>query len=174
VPFRSEKQRKFLYAKHPEIAKRWQKEYGDTIVAKKLKRNPASSNDSKYKTPGETENFTFLSGSNERFMGSDIKRGEHAEVDEMEQQRRDRYIDIQKNPKVKERYQQEFENEWSRWHTGKDEHNIKPRYNLDQVGNKYSEERLTDEELDAVREQTQKQKKLQNKKKGTILTEGKK
>ncbi len=27
-PFKSEAQRKFMYAKHPEIAKRWRKEYG--------------------------------------------------------------------------------------------------------------------------------------------------
>lgn len=26
MPFRSEKQRKYMYAKHPEMAKRWQKE----------------------------------------------------------------------------------------------------------------------------------------------------
>lgn len=26
VPFKSEKQRRFLYAKHPKIAKRWAKE----------------------------------------------------------------------------------------------------------------------------------------------------
>lgn len=34
-PFRSEKQRRFLYAKHPEIAKRWGSEYGSKIVKKK-------------------------------------------------------------------------------------------------------------------------------------------
>ena len=28
MPFKSEKQRKFLWAKHPEIAKRWTKKYG--------------------------------------------------------------------------------------------------------------------------------------------------
>jgi len=28
MPFKSEKQRRFMYAKHPEIAKRWTKEYG--------------------------------------------------------------------------------------------------------------------------------------------------
>ena len=27
MPFKSEAQRKFMYAKHPEIAKRWSKEY---------------------------------------------------------------------------------------------------------------------------------------------------
>jgi len=27
MPFRSESQRRFMYAKHPEIAKRWSKEY---------------------------------------------------------------------------------------------------------------------------------------------------
>ena len=28
MPFRSEAQRRFLYARHPAIAKRWQREYG--------------------------------------------------------------------------------------------------------------------------------------------------
>jgi hypothetical protein len=29
MPFQSEKQRKYLHANHPEIAKRWEKEYKD-------------------------------------------------------------------------------------------------------------------------------------------------
>lgn len=28
MPFQSEAQRRFLWSKHPEIAKRWSKEYG--------------------------------------------------------------------------------------------------------------------------------------------------
>ena len=35
MPFKSEKQRRFLYAKHPDIAKRWSAKYGDKIVKKK-------------------------------------------------------------------------------------------------------------------------------------------
>lgn len=35
MPFRSEKQRKYLWAKHPEIAKKWTKEHGNKIVKKK-------------------------------------------------------------------------------------------------------------------------------------------
>jgi hypothetical protein len=35
VPFRSEKQRRFMYAKHPDIARRWQAEYGSTPRPKK-------------------------------------------------------------------------------------------------------------------------------------------
>lgn len=31
MPFKSVKQRKYLYAKHPEIAKRWEKRYGKKI-----------------------------------------------------------------------------------------------------------------------------------------------
>jgi hypothetical protein len=27
MPFRSEKQRRYMYAKHPQIAKRWSREY---------------------------------------------------------------------------------------------------------------------------------------------------
>ena len=37
MPFRSEKQRRYLWAKHPEIAKRWTKEYGSKIAPKKKK-----------------------------------------------------------------------------------------------------------------------------------------
>lgn len=28
MPFKSEKQRRFMFARHPEIAKRWTKKYG--------------------------------------------------------------------------------------------------------------------------------------------------
>jgi hypothetical protein len=28
MPFKSKAQQRFLYAKHPDIAKRWQREYG--------------------------------------------------------------------------------------------------------------------------------------------------
>lgn len=38
MPFRSEKQRKFLYAKHPEIAKRWTKKYGSKAIKRRLKK----------------------------------------------------------------------------------------------------------------------------------------
>jgi hypothetical protein len=31
MPFKSVKQRKFMYAKHPEIAKRWTEKYGSGI-----------------------------------------------------------------------------------------------------------------------------------------------
>jgi hypothetical protein len=32
MPFKSEKQRRFLWAKEPEIAKKWTKEHGSKIV----------------------------------------------------------------------------------------------------------------------------------------------
>ncbi len=35
MPFRSVKQRKYMFAKHPEIAKKWVKKYGSKIVPKK-------------------------------------------------------------------------------------------------------------------------------------------
>ena len=35
MPFRSERQRRFLYAKKPALAKRWSKKYGSKIVKKK-------------------------------------------------------------------------------------------------------------------------------------------
>ena len=37
MPFRSAKQRRYMYAKHPEIAKRWTAKYGSKIVKKKKK-----------------------------------------------------------------------------------------------------------------------------------------
>jgi hypothetical protein len=37
MPFKSEKQRKYLWAKHPEIAKKWTKKYGSKIKNKKKK-----------------------------------------------------------------------------------------------------------------------------------------
>jgi hypothetical protein len=40
MPFRSEKQRKYLFAKEPAIAKKWTKKYGSKIIKKrKGKRN---------------------------------------------------------------------------------------------------------------------------------------
>lgn len=35
MPFKSEAQRKFMYAKHPAIAKRWAEKYGTEIAKKK-------------------------------------------------------------------------------------------------------------------------------------------
>ena len=46
MPFKSEKQRKYMHANHPEIAKRWEKEYKKsglkiTDKGKKIKRDAA-------------------------------------------------------------------------------------------------------------------------------------
>ena len=38
MPFKSVKQRKFMYAKHPEIAKRWAKKYGNKIKRSSKKK----------------------------------------------------------------------------------------------------------------------------------------
>jgi hypothetical protein len=35
MPFRSEAQRKFMWAKHPTIAKRWSEKYGSKVQPKK-------------------------------------------------------------------------------------------------------------------------------------------
>jgi hypothetical protein len=35
MPYKSEKQRRFMHAKHPDIAARWDKEYGGKVQAKK-------------------------------------------------------------------------------------------------------------------------------------------
>jgi hypothetical protein len=37
MPFQSDRQRKFLFKKHPALARKWAEEYG-TAVAKKRKR----------------------------------------------------------------------------------------------------------------------------------------
>jgi hypothetical protein len=46
VPFRSEKQRRFLWLKHPDIAARWTREYGSKARPqdrkKKLRRKKSS------------------------------------------------------------------------------------------------------------------------------------
>ena len=39
MPFKSEKQRKYLYANEPAVAKKWTKKYGKKIVKKKGKTN---------------------------------------------------------------------------------------------------------------------------------------
>ncbi len=35
MPFKSAKQRRFMFARHPKIAKRWAKKYGTKIRRKK-------------------------------------------------------------------------------------------------------------------------------------------
>ena len=35
MPFKSVKQRKFLYAKHPKLARKWAKKYGTKIRRKR-------------------------------------------------------------------------------------------------------------------------------------------
>jgi len=37
MPFKSEEQRKYLWAKEPKIARKWTDEYGSKIVKKKKK-----------------------------------------------------------------------------------------------------------------------------------------
>lgn len=45
APFRSEKQRRYLWMAHPEIAKKWTKEHGSKIVpSKKKKKKKKKSN----------------------------------------------------------------------------------------------------------------------------------
>lgn len=38
MPFQSEKQRRFLWAKHPDIARRWSREYGPGVERLKARR----------------------------------------------------------------------------------------------------------------------------------------
>ena len=40
MPYRSEKQRKFMHAQHPEITEKWDKKYGGKIMAAKKKKQP--------------------------------------------------------------------------------------------------------------------------------------
>ncbi len=39
MPFKSKKQRRFMYWKHPTIAKRWTAKYGSEIIKKHSKRS---------------------------------------------------------------------------------------------------------------------------------------
>ena len=41
MPFKSKKQRRFMYARHPEIARRWTAKYGAKIRPGKRKRRRA-------------------------------------------------------------------------------------------------------------------------------------
>ena len=38
MPYRSEKQRKFMHAQEPEIAAKWDKKYGGRVAKKKPKK----------------------------------------------------------------------------------------------------------------------------------------
>lgn len=38
MPYRSAKQRRYMHAKHPEIAARWDAEYGGKVVKKAAKK----------------------------------------------------------------------------------------------------------------------------------------
>lgn len=38
MPFKSEKQRRYLWMKHPEIARRWSKKYGSDVQRAAKKR----------------------------------------------------------------------------------------------------------------------------------------
>ena len=42
MPYKSEKQRRFMYAKHPDIAARWDKEGKNKIVKRKVKKSMKS------------------------------------------------------------------------------------------------------------------------------------
>lgn len=45
MPFKSEAQRKYMFAKHPEIAKRWAKEYGSAVQPGKPERRTYTKKD---------------------------------------------------------------------------------------------------------------------------------
>jgi len=38
MPFRSIKQRKYMWAKHPKLARKWTKKYGSKVVKKRKKK----------------------------------------------------------------------------------------------------------------------------------------
>lgn len=38
MPYRSAKQRRYMHARHPKIAKRWDREYGGKVQPKKTSR----------------------------------------------------------------------------------------------------------------------------------------
>jgi hypothetical protein len=38
MPFKSERQRRYMHAKHPEIAERWEREYGGVKKPRRRKK----------------------------------------------------------------------------------------------------------------------------------------
>jgi len=38
MPYRSAKQRRYMHARHPEIAARWDRKYGGKVVKKRKKK----------------------------------------------------------------------------------------------------------------------------------------
>jgi len=42
MPFESEKQRRFMWSNHPEIARRWEADYGDEIKRKEEAKKRAA------------------------------------------------------------------------------------------------------------------------------------
>lgn len=42
MPYKSEKQRRYLHAMHPSIAARWDREYGSRVVKPKAKKKTKS------------------------------------------------------------------------------------------------------------------------------------
>ena len=42
MPFRSEQQRRYMYAKHPQIAREWTARYGSKPRPKKIRRTKTS------------------------------------------------------------------------------------------------------------------------------------
>lgn len=38
MPYKSEKQRRFMHAKHPDIAARWDEKYGGKVIGRKKPR----------------------------------------------------------------------------------------------------------------------------------------
>lgn len=38
MPYKSAKQRRYMHAKHPEIAARWDRKYGGKVVKKRKKK----------------------------------------------------------------------------------------------------------------------------------------
>lgn len=52
MPFQSEKQRKFMWAKHPDIARRWTQEYNTAdrsdAIKRRLQGGKANTNDTRH------------------------------------------------------------------------------------------------------------------------------
>ena len=42
MPYRSERQRRYMHAKHPTIAARWDEEYGGRVVKKKTTKKSST------------------------------------------------------------------------------------------------------------------------------------
>ena len=71
MPFQSEKQRRYLHANHPEIAKRWEKEYATGGISNHFRKKYSLGEGPVME---ETDNMDFLSSLTQEEVDADPER----------------------------------------------------------------------------------------------------